>query len=804
MVFGNIIAKKGGILDDPILNRKDPYYVSDQMVKGFSSQGLNTGDAVSFVVPFKNGITKESLSYIKWFTDQVKQEFEGYGVLSLSVAAHYQDTGTELINEPHINEVLLQKITEDPHWDMQEWKRKVKADEGVYGLLIGRDFNYAVINLLLPSHYDEIGIFRQMAGFLEQRHFPAWQWYFKTDIYPTQQFRDILPAGYVVARGLLDAALLSDVIKLSSLGLIIVGVAFFFSFISLRQAIMATSVVLICFIWVRGSIGIAQWLGINLYERVYFLLVNTAIIVSGISFTERKFNFYNSIRREFPHISVRQAWQQTSPVHYPILITAAIAMLNFATLYQINIRGILEVGVFSALGILFLLILVLWFLPALHTLIGGEAGNKPLSRADKYGHAWNNVMETAVKGCYKIVNPYPEQTSGYKKRSVFFLCITVLLAVGAAGIIGLDYMPFIKKDFNVLEVKTNSLEYIQGTIVHRASRFLNEPSNCGFDRISVAVVPKHLEPGSACITDPRFLSRADRFCREAAKLDSVREVNSALDTVKVISRESYKNSIPSDSRQAHDIFQTIAWDLGPLIKEQLWFDNGLVFFISAAMEDSNKTGKLCSDVIALGREEFPDLDILPFNKLAMYPQTDKYIREGKPWNMVNSQWIIIVICAFWVFRRNRNNIQRYRLTGWRTGLVMSVPFVFASSAIALLMVILRVPLDQATACITALTINAAIDFSLYLIYDYQTALLRGKDVRDALRYALADKGKIILVDIILNVLCFAPLLASSFIPVMRLGWIMMVMLLASGFGALVIMPSLLPWCVADVKNRRLL
>src|SRR4030067_41089 len=131
-------------------------------------------------------------------------------------------------------------------------------------------------------------------------------------------------------------------------------------------------------------------------------------------------------------------------------------------------------GFDSALAILFLLILVLWFPPALHTLVGGEAGNKPLSWADKYGHIWNNVMDAVVKRCYKIVDPHPEQPFDYKKKALFFLCVTALLVGGAAGIISLDYMPFIKKEFDVLEIKTNSLEYIQGTIVHRASRFLNK------------------------------------------------------------------------------------------------------------------------------------------------------------------------------------------------------------------------------------------------------------------------------------------------------------------------------------------
>jgi len=118
----------------------------------------------------------------------------------------------------------------------------------------------------------------------------------------------------------------------------------------------------------------------------------------------------------------------------------------------------------------------------------------------------------------------------------------------------------------------------------------------------------------------------------------------------------------------------------------------------------------------------------------------------------------------------------------------------ASAFIALVMVALRVPLDQATACITALAVNAAIDFSLYMVADYQTALLSGGSLRQSLHYALPVKGKIIVIDILLNCICFAPLMASRFIPVARMGWIMIVMLLACGFGSLLLLPALLPAC----------
>ncbi len=115
----------------------------------------------------------------------------------------------------------------------------------------------------------------------------------------------------------------------------------------------------------------------------------------------------------------------------------------------------------------------------------------------------------------------------------------------------------------------------------------------------------------------------------------------------------------------------------------------------------------------------------------------------------------------------------------------------------LVMIVLRVPLDQATACVTALAINAAVDFGLYLTADFQAAILEGHEVREGVHIALVDRGKVIVMDIVLNSLCFIPLITSSFQPVMRLGWVMIVMLIACGFGALVIMPALLPWCVRD-------
>ncbi|MFA4872158.1 MAG: hypothetical protein WC610_03850, partial [Patescibacteria group bacterium] len=99
VMYFNSTTKRGGILDDAILNKQDPYYIMDQQVKKLSSQGLKTGEVISFVIPLEHGVTKKNLGYIKWFTDKLKEAFPEFGILSLSVAADYRDTGEELLNK---------------------------------------------------------------------------------------------------------------------------------------------------------------------------------------------------------------------------------------------------------------------------------------------------------------------------------------------------------------------------------------------------------------------------------------------------------------------------------------------------------------------------------------------------------------------------------------------------------------------------------------------------------------------------------------------------------------------------------
>lgn len=787
LTYFNTVVKKGGILEDAILNRDDPFYKMDARVRELAPQGLKTRDAVTFVIPFPDGVTGGNLAFVLEFSRRLKTAFPEFGVLALENAVRYQDSGTELSATPLLDEDLLETIKADPR-KISEWVAIIK-EEQVYGLLVGRSFDYAQVLLLLPEGYDEIAVFRRVTEFLEGRTISGWEWYLKTDIHPTAEFSRVLPAGWVVARGLMDAALTADILKLSVFGLLLSGIVFFVSLGSARQAMIASLVIVLSFVWTRGTVGVLQMFGLPLYERVYFLLVCTALIVAGISFCEHKFAAYNKARLGNTRES---AWRKTSAIHETIAVTAAIAVLNFATLYQIGVRGILEVGVFSAIGILFLLFLALVFLPSAHTLIGGE------TRAQS---GKQNLIEQGLLRTIAFLEKFLASDEGAVpySRTRQALLVTVCLLALAGAIVALDYIPLSHKDFNFIQVRTRPLEYIHRTIVHRASEFLNALGRYGFDRLPILLMPS--DQGRD-VYDPAFIEEASHFQQKVGALSGAREHHSIIDFIKVIARESYKKALPETPQETHDILQLLQWDLGEETAEYLWFERGLVVFVSLDAEDSNTMGEFCSHIVELSRQ-FPNLEIVPFGAVAIYPRADKYIREGKPRNVVTSQWIVFIICALWVWWRNRRNRTReaWKLVGWRVGLSMTAPFLFALSWIVLVMIATRTPLDQATAAITALAINAAMDFSLYLVAAYQIALQKGKNPRQAICNALRDKGTVILTDLLLNALAFAPLIASSFIPVQRLGWIMIAMLSACGVGSLLILPALLPWCVKATTAR---
>lgn len=796
----NLRVPAAGIVQDALLDSHNPYYVAQQEAN--RSKGLRQGDPMSFVLSFPQGMGASELQQVLRMSQDLQRRFPQAVVWSLASDSYaYTANAQELASRPHI----------DPAWvgangklslpmPLHQWREEVAADPSASGLLVGKDFRYAQILLFMPEGTNELELVRQVAEYLEKRPIHALEWLLlKGDIKPAEEFRNVSLGGWSVGRGLMHFALISDVLFYSTIGLVIATLAALLALKSLKQALYSSGCIFASFVLVRGTIALAEMLGLQAFgaplaERVYFLLVLSAMIVAGISFNTRALERFNSLHAAQPGAAAAALWAQVERHHLPMNIAALIAVLNFATLPQIGIRGIMEVGVLSAIGIVYQRVLVSTMLPALQIAFGGT----PVQRQGELGalqKLWESCVQAVPRWSYGIIT-----RSG--SRAAHASLIACGLTVAAAGGVVL-HDAFAPDKWIVVQEKP--IDYLPDTIVDRGRHLLNREGNIGFGRLSYFVAPQH--GGEAAIADPQFLHRAAAFQTRVAGLAEARGANSVLDTLAYIGRQEGGPVLPVSSQQAHDRLQQISWDLQqPALARYLWTGSGLAVYVSHPADNSNSLRAFAQQIEAIAAREFPDLRVLPYGPLHAYHQTDLYISKGKPLNVLLSFPLVILCCGLWLGMRARRPdaiAAAAALRPWATACAMTVPFLFAYAAIVVVMAAFSIPLDQATACATALGINAAIDFDLYLIDDYRSALEEGKSPSQALHFALAERGYITLTDAALNAICFSFLMLSPFLPIQRLGVVMLVMLATCALGALLLMPALLPLCSRVPRARAL-
>ena len=767
MTYGNIVARKGGVLDDPILDPNNPYRKSDLYVRAKVKEGFQGRDTIPFILEFPDGIdSADDLQRIRSFTNQVKRAF-GPAVLSLSEIADYRDTGEELLNAPYIPETLR------PNFNINEWKRKVANDPTVSGIMVGRDFDWASVVRYLPPKYDDIEEFRATVEFLEDRAVPWWEWLYKSDI---EAGEGIGVGGGVITRGLLDQGLNVDTIVLVGLGVVLAFPIFVWSLGSVSQALIGVlGVVLMGFLWARGSIGLLQIFGFDIRERVYTLLAYTNCIVQGVSFVLHKFESFNESAESNAKDPLPKIWNSARTNDHLIGATALIAILGFATLYSFQVLSIRELGVLSAMAVAYQVAFVTLFVPALHIVTSGDKAPRstpPTAAATFFHKALQGLVDASGKLTTALK---PNRTAAIAGATTIALALSATLMIWPG---------------NMLLVLISPLKLVRGTLAEHTGNYLNAENRSGYDLLQLLVEPMDSD---ADIYDPAFLASASSMQRALTSQTPVREASSILHQVRRVASESLRKENPETRQEARAVFSIIEGDLNTAVARQLFYRRGVQITASLSTNDSSELARAIKE-IELVCARFPNLRTSLFGKHSLYPQVDDYIAYGKPYNLFSSQLVVIALCWFGLWLNNRqrwsSRSRGLKLSSFWGGVIMSGPFLFATALMAILMILLGVPLDAATAAISALAINASVDFSIYYADAYQHGLAESGSHQGAIAHAMRTKGRIVLEDMVLNSICFLPLMLSRFEPIQQLGWIMVVMLLACGFGTVVIMPAL--------------
>ncbi len=792
---GNFLVVQGDNLENAILDQENYWYKMKKAGERLSD--VKVGDGVLFVVPFEHSIDLSRpvaewthpelngffiwLRQIKEFSLAVEADYEGRAVLSAGKISNYrEEEGVLKVDNYLSNLPSFFTSTEAMRAYVSKFISDIKRDNAIYGTFIGTNFDYALVNVWYEEEsFLEKDVFFKTAEFLEQREIGAIERFYKSDIVPLGEYADIMVSGWVNGRAVIFQGIVVDSLLLPSLGMIF---SFIIAWLSLRHwkpAALTVLVIAVSLLWIRGSIGWAFLAGIPIKERVYIVVVYIPLIVQAISFC---LHLLHAHRDNKGITSVRNV----------VLVTAVIAALNFCTMYTVGIRQIAEVGFLAAVGTFYTWALARWFLPAMLELTGYEPKreNAKNSRLAKIESAWSGFIAWLVG---KNLQWLSWKYSGRLALAQIIVLPLIALAIVWQG---------------GLEIRTKPLNYISGTLIERTAKFLNEEGRSGFDYLPVVVSPKVWESEIEPIYDPDFIRKVYRYQKKLEHLFLARQATSVIDTMSLLSQVNYGEDLPADDLATYDVLNNqISNDLDGRLHPFMWSSNQempdkFVIYLWTAMDDSNDLEALCEQVVAVAPG---DVEVITAGKKPIWAATDEMMRVGMPLNEISSLAVIWLIVFLWMARVK--NLQKcagifHTVRSWLIALVATLPFVFATAVMVIVMTIFNIPLDLAMACIFSMTVCAAIDFNLHTIHYCVLKSLEGSGAKVAQTQTatIKAKGEVVITDVVANSLCFAPLIISTFYPVQMIGVMMLLMMAATGYASLYISMALLPWCVKDRKE----
>jgi len=638
----------------------------------------------------------------------------------------------------------------------------------------------------MDSKVNEIEETWKIKSCVENRTFGWIHRFLEIDIVPTDPILHIV--GWIAGRWTMHQALLVSIILVVTLSILCSVTGFRRALHSWKQAGVSVILILLSIIWTRGIIGILWLCGIYVQERVYNLLSYANCVVQGVSFSLHKFEAYNEARES--GLDRHDSWESTTKTDRLITRLTAISVGGFASLYwSFGIRPIVDMAIASAVGILCLLLFSRYLLPALYislTRSSEEREVKELGRIGKWVTSYfvHWPLERAI---------WVNTRYGLQRTALVMSMLMVVLVTWAVC------------EVNNLQVVTRALEFINGTNVHKSSKIVNRPGYLGFDPTYFLLEPGWETDGPG-IHDPRFLamvSQLEKDIRKMSKQLGIYQVYTVVSSVEKISFQKFGKKLPETSGQAGSVFRDIGPKMPRAIRSAFYYQNGVRLVVTNSANDSKKMKNLRQVVSGYTRRHFPELRIHAFGRSQLYPEVDEEVRVGTPVNSGSDQGLISFVflvwlgATWWRWRKIRATINP--IFG---ALVLNTPTLFATAGLVIIMVHTGLPLDVATAVISALTINATSDFSFYFLEAFQGGLRKTDDVKEVIITALKEKGPCIIEDAFLNLRCFLPLCGVwRFVPIQRVGLMMCIMLIFCLIGTLFITPTLLGMTVSVPKNK---
>ena len=557
----------------------------------------------------------------------------------------------------------------------------------------------------------------------------------------------------------------NDLIRFIPLVFLVVIMIFFLNFRTFRGVFLPFVTLLLADIWILGLMG---HLGFKL--TIIGIALPPLMIAVGSSYAIHVLNQYYIDLSEITRLGKREGLKVSmSHISTTVALAGMTTFVGFIMLITNQVSSIREWGVFSAIGVLFAVIIAISLIPAALVLLPhkDKTVEKKTAKANRKG-----LVDY-------IIAVFTSMTIGHPKKVIASTLVIMILAI--AGLYQI-----------VVETSVHAY-FKEGDQILTSSRIIGEKFGGAFGLNIIFDSGK--EDG---VKDPKFLNAVEGFRswlvadenidlnvgRTDAFGDFVKTFNLAMnnndkDYYKIppetINVESYIDLFSGDDEDDDgriDAFESyVDGDYRKAnVFARVWEKQGEL--LSSADMDN-----LIVRVDQHLRDNFPSEYTYQISGVPkVIVRLSRYVVNGQIMSLTFSLIVVFLIVLF-LFRN------------WSAGFVSLIPIGVAVLFNFGVMGWLGIKLDIATAIIASITIGIGIDDTIHFLNTFRYFKSKGFSIDDTIEKTIAISGKAIIYTSLALIFGFLVLIISNFKPILLFGELVAITMIATTIGALVVLPA---------------
>ena len=568
---------------------------------------------------------------------------------------------------------------------------------------------------------------------------------------------ELMLAGVPIMDARAIESMVRDMLIISPVAALFCFLVFLGAFRSFWGSVLPMIALVIGVTW---TIGLMSLLG---YSITFATLSMPSVLMAvGSSYLFHVVNQYRiSMSRERPDATTserRSAWIDGLKFITPaVAISGTTTMAGFGSLASSSVPTVRDMGIFEAVGVLFMLLLSLAFVPAVLSLMPGDSLGRDEEKGD-YA-VWLNGP---LRGITAAVL--------FRGRAVLLVSTLIVLLVGAGAV-------WMRVNTDYLKIFPESSETVKDALkLH--------------ERLAGAATIQIIVTGDAgAVTRPDFLrgvASLEKFALEQPGVDaaiSIADIVKRLDRA-LSGREGRVEEVPGDAEVLRTMFDDyLAED--PSVNNWVNPDRSrAVLVLRTNLFGSNELRRLAETIGEWSRENLPEG--------ATARATGSFVLLNDASDAVaTSQSSSLAIALVSIYL-----MMAVLFKSWSTGFLALLPNLLPIACYFGILGWLGITLDITTSLVASAALGLAVDNAVHMIRRYrQCSAERGsgspEDEGWVMWLTMLRTGKPMILANLMLVAAFLIFMLSSFVPVRTAGLMWAVTILAILLADLIFLPALM-------------